>query len=73
MLGYQFVTESRRGKDDVVVAWKASKFNLVDSFGIQQDDLCEMFPSVKDRADDFKRGNCATFATLEEKSSGKKF
>jgi mRNA deadenylase 3'-5' endonuclease subunit Ccr4 len=71
-LGYKFVTESRRGKDAVLIGWN-DKFKLIESYGVQHDALTEKFSSENEKSNDFERGNCSVYATLQHKENGKQF
>lgn len=71
-LGYEFQVASRRGKDNVLVAYDPNKFSYVEHSEVQHDDLSEFFPPVKvGMAQDFARGNCALYVTLKHLPSGK--
>jgi len=67
--GYSFRSNSRRGKDSLVIAWRHSKLEHVSDFGIQHDDLQQLFKE----GSDFKRGNCALFVTLRYLETGFEF
>ena len=71
-MGYQYYTESRRGKDSILIAFKPKVFEYVEHYGILHDSLCEKFPALNGRANDFKRGNCSLYVTLKHIHSGKK-
>lgn len=67
--GYSFRSNSRRGKDSLVIAWRQSKLEHVSDFGIQHDDLQQLFKE----GSEFKRGNCALFVTLRYLETGLEF
>ncbi len=66
-LGYSFRSNSRRGKDSLVIAWRQSKLGYVSDFGIQHDELQQLFAE----GSEFKRGNCALFVTLKYIETGR--
>ena len=45
-LGYNFYSESRRGKDSLVVAFKSAMFEYIEHYSVQHDDLVPMFDLV---------------------------
>ena len=46
-LGYEYKMASRRGKDNVVIAYKPKVFKILDSWEIQHDELAEKFPIMQ--------------------------
>lgn len=64
-MGYEYMTETRKGLDSVLIAYKKQKFELVSRIGVQHDMLADTFDPVKPgHPNDFKRGNCSLILVL---------